>query len=75
MFGEQRPIDARLVVVALQAGPRDQLDQVVIAVEVFGQQHQVKVVAVLAAQLVAHAARADVRLDAQDRLDPGALRL
>ena len=69
VFSQQRPIDPRLVVVPLQAGSRDQLEQVVIALHVLGQQDQVKVVAVLAADFVGHAAWADVCLDADDRLD------
>ena len=72
VFGQQRAIDARLVVVPLQAGARDQLDQVVVALEVLRQQHQVEVVAVLVAQFVGHPARADVGLDAEDRFDAGA---
>ena len=51
VLGQQRAIDARLVVVALEAGARDQLDQVLVAVEVLGQQDQVEVVAVLRCRL------------------------
>ena len=64
MLGEQGAVDARLVIVALEARPRDEFDQVVIAVEVLGQEHQVKIITVLAAKFVAHAAWADVRFDA-----------
>ena len=75
MLGQQRAVDPRLVVVALQAGARHQLEQVAVALDILGQQHQVKVIAVLVAQLVGHPTRADVRLHAEDRLDAGAFRV
>jgi hypothetical protein len=70
--GQQRAVDARLVVVAFEAGARDQLDQVAVALEILRQEHQVEIVAILVAELVGHPARADVRLHAEYRLHAGA---
>ena len=65
---EQLPVDARLVVVALEVAERAELDQVAVADVVGGEQRQVRVALVLLAPVVD-----DVDLAADDRLD--ALRL
>ena len=65
---EQLPVDARLVVVALEVAERAELDQVPVADVVGGEQRQVRVALVLLAPVVD-----DVDLAADDRLD--ALRL
>ena len=62
-------VDARLVVVAVDVGVRDEAAQVLVAGHVRGQQDQVEGLAVRLALLVAHGPPGDVRLDADDRLD------
>ena len=64
---EQLPVDARLVVVALEIAERRELDQVRVARVVGGEQRQVRV-----ALLVRLAVRGDVDLAADHRLDAGA---
>ncbi len=61
---EQLPVDARLVVVALQVAARRELDQVRIALVRLGEQRQVRVALGLRAAVVG-----DVDLAAEDRLD------
>ena len=61
---EQLPVDARLVVVALQVAQRGELDQVGVALIRLGEQRQVCVALPLQAAVVA-----DVDLAADDRLD------
>ncbi len=73
---EQLAIDARLVVEALQERPGHQLDEVLVPRAIADEHRQVVgtfVAAVLRAPLLA-AARRDVELAAEDRLDPGLLR-
>ena len=67
VLGEQLPIGARLVVVALQVGARAQLDQVLVARLVAGQQREVGV-ALLHAGPRATVGR-HVQLEADDRPD------
>ena len=67
---EQLPVDARLVVVALEVAERRELDQVRVAGVVGREQGQVRV-----ALLVRPAVRGDVDLAADHGLDPGAARL
>ena len=71
MRGQQFLVDARLVIVALQVGGGDQLDQIPVAGLILRQQHQV-VVGVPPARarlLLQAAARRHVNLAADDRLD------
>ncbi len=67
---QQLLVDPRLVVVAVEVRGGRQGQQVPIADVVLGQQDHVVVVGVGLALLVGHAARGDVGLDADDRLDP-----
>ena len=60
---EQRPVDARLVVVALEVAERGELDQVPVALVRLGEQRQVRVPLRLR-----HAVVADVDLAADERL-------
>ena len=61
---EQLPVDARLVVVALEVAERRELDQVRVALVRLGEQRQVRVALLLRAAVVG-----DVDLAADDRLD------
>ena len=61
---EQLPVDARLVVVALEVAEARELDQVRVAGVVGGEQRQVRVALLLGAPVVG-----DVDLAADDRLD------
>ncbi len=61
---EQLPVDARLVVVALEVGGRGELDEVGVAVVLLGEESQVVVALLLEATVVAH-----VHLTAENRLD------
>ena len=61
---EQLPVDARLVVVALEEAGRGELDQVAVAGVVGGEQREVRVALGLRAAVVG-----DVDLAAEDRLD------
>ncbi len=61
---EQLPVDARLVVVALEVTGRGELDQVGVAGVVLGQQRQVRIALPLRAPVVR-----DVDLAAEQRLD------
>ena len=67
---EQRPVDARLVVVALQEAERGEPDQVRVALVRLGQQRQVRVALGLRPAVVA-----DVDLAADQRLDAVLARL
>ena len=67
---QQLLVDPRLVVVALEVPGGRQGQQVPIPHVVLGQQDHVVVVGVCFAFLVGHAARGDVGLDPDDRLDP-----
>ena len=72
---QQLLVDSRLVVVlAVEVRGGGQGQQVSIADVVLGWQDQMVVVGVGFALLVGHAARSDVCLDADDRLDPRLLR-
>ena len=62
---EQLPVDARLVVVALEVAERAELDQVRVAGVVGGEERQVRVALRERAAIVD-----DVHLAAEDRLDP-----
>ncbi len=62
-------VDARLVVVPVQVGVGGQAAQVLVALPVLREQDQVERLAIRLAVLVGHAARGDVGLDADDRLD------
>src|SRR5262249_11993366 len=64
MLLEQLPVDARLVVVALQVAGRGQLDQVRVARVRLGQQRQVRVTLLLRPPVVG-----DIALTADQRLD------
>ena len=68
--GQQLLVDPRLVVEALGVAGGDQLDEVVIAGEVLGQEHEVVVGLPRRAAPLATAAGRDVDLAAEDRLDP-----
>jgi hypothetical protein len=61
---EQLPVDARLVVVALEVAGRGELDQVAVAGVVLGQQREVGVALPLGPPVLG-----DVELATQDRLD------
>ncbi len=63
-------VDPRLVVVAVEVGVGDEPAEVPVADEVLGQEDEVERLGVGLALLVAHRAPGDVRLDADDRLDP-----
>ena len=67
---EQLPVDARLVVVALQVAERGELDQVRVALVRLGEDGQVGVALLLPVPVVG-----DVDLAADDRLDPLLARL
>ena len=67
-------VDPRLVVVAVDVGVGDQPAQVLVAGPVLGEQDQVERLGVGLAFLVRHGSAGDVRLDADDRLDPLVLR-
>ena len=62
---EEVPVDARLVVVALEEAGRGELDQVRVALVRLGQQRQVRVALPLRQPVVGH-----VDLAAEERLDP-----
>ena len=62
-------VDARLVVVAVEVGVRDEPAQVPVAGHVRREQDEVERLGVRLAFLVAHRPPGDVRLDADDRLD------
>ena len=66
---EQLLVDARLVIEALGVAGRDQLDQVLEALLVLGEQHEVVGGLAGRAALVAAIAGRDVDLAAEDRLD------
>ena len=68
--GEVLAVDPGLVVVAVEVGVGDQPAQVAVADVVLGQQDQVERLGVGLAFLVGHRPPGDVRLDADDRLDP-----
>ena len=61
---EQLPVDARLVVVALEVAERAELDQVRVALVRLGEERQVRVALLLGLAVVG-----DVDLAAEDRLD------
>ena len=67
VLGEQLPVGARLVVVALQVGARGELDQVLVAGLVAGQQGEVGVLLLDAGARAA--VGGDVELEADDGLD------
>ena len=67
---EQLLVDARLVVEAFGVAGRDELDQVVVALERLGEQHQVVLRLARVPALREPAARRDVDLAAEDRLQP-----
>ena len=67
---EQLPVDARLVVVALEVAERGELDEVRVALVRLREQRQVRVALRLRPAVVG-----DVDLAADDRLDAGLLRL
>ena len=67
--GEVLPVDARLVVEAVDVGVGDQPAQVAVADEVGGQQDQVVGLAVGPRVAVGHPPPGDIGLDADDRLD------
>ena len=66
--GQDFVVDPGLVVVALEVRVSDQAAEVLVALPVLGQQHEVEGLAVGLAFLVAHAPPGDIRLDADDRL-------
>ena len=66
---EELPVDARLVVVALEVAERGELDQVRVALVVGGEQREVGV-----PLLVGETVVRDVDLAPDDRLDPGVAR-
>ena len=74
VFGEQLLVDPRPVVVALEVGGGDQLDQVAVAGLVARQQHQVIRVAVGAHLAVVARTLRHVHLAADDRVDVRGLR-
>jgi hypothetical protein len=63
---EVAPVDARLVVVALEVPGRGELDQIAVALIRFGQESQVRVTLLLLGRVLA-----DVDLAADQRLDAG----
>ena len=67
--GQVLPVDAGLVVVAVDVGVGDQPAQVLVAGHVGRQQHEVEGLAVGLALLVRHRPPGDVGLHADDRLD------
>ena len=69
---EQVEVDARLIVVALEVAERDELDEVVVPLEVLGQERQVRPVAPTR-RLFRPAVFDEVDLAANDRLDTGFL--
>ena len=73
--GQQVLVDPGLVVEPLGVPGRDELDEVVVAGEVLGQEHEVVVGLAGGAALVAAAAGGDVHLAAEDRLDAALPRL
>ena len=68
--GQQLLVDPRLVVEPLRVAGGDQLDEVVVAGEVLGEEHEVVVGLPGRAAPLATAAGRDVDLAAEDRLDP-----
>ena len=73
MFGEIALADARLAIEPVQRGLRGNPDQVPVALFVLGQHQQVVVVVALARRAVVLVLR-DIKLAAQNRLDPLGLR-
>ena len=71
-FGEQRAVDPRLVVEALLKTLGDELDQVLVARVILGQQNEMVVGLFLAlcGLPIAAVARRHVRFDSDDRADP-----
>ena len=67
------PVDARLVVVAVEVRVGDDAAEVPIARPVLGQEDQVEGLGVRLALAVGHGPPGDVRLDADDRLDAALL--
>ena len=67
---EQVEVDARLVVVALEIAEGDELDEVVVPLEVLGEQREVRPVAA-AGRLLRATILDEVDLAADDRLDAG----
>ena len=69
MLGQVLPIDAGLVVVALDMGVGREPAEVLVAGPVLRQEDEVERLGVCLAFAVPHAPPSDVRLDAEDRLD------
>ena len=69
VLGEMLPVDARLVVVAVDVGVRDEPAQVLVAGHVRREEYEVEGLAVGLALLVRHRPTGDVRLHPDDRLD------
>jgi hypothetical protein len=72
-FGQNVPVDARLVVEAVDERGRRELDQVPVPGEILREEDHVEVA--LAARAILARAGRDVRLHPEDRLDPRLLRL
>ena len=73
MPGQEGMVDAGIIVEALQLGGAGDLQQVVVAGLVLGQQQQVGGLLVFLRIALAHAARRHVGLQPDDRLDPRGL--
>ncbi len=71
VFGEQRFVDARFVVVALEVRQAGKLNQVAIAFDVLDEQDQVMRIAIGPAFLLVAGTGGDVDLLADDGVDPG----
>ena len=68
--GQELAVDPRLVVVAVEVGVGEEPAEVPVADEVLGQEDQVEGLRVGLPLAVAHGPAGDVRLHADDRLDP-----
>ncbi len=75
MLREQFLVDARLVVEAFRVARRHELDQVVIALEVLGEQHQVILRLARIPALREPAAGCDVHLAPENRIEPARTRV
>ena len=69
MLMQQRPVDARLDIEALGEGHADKVAEIFVALLVFAQEDQVRIVVVYAVLLVGHVPRRDIDLTADYGLD------
>ncbi len=74
-LGKRRLVHARLVVEAVDIGVGAELEEIAPALIVLGEQHQMEsAVGDSRRRSIATVSGRDIRLDAEDRLDPGVLR-